>query len=958
MIALFALLLAIIGATYAYFVAQKGTGGSAQIEVGAGTTDLLSFTNGDKINIVANQDNFKKGDASITEKSVVTATLTPNNTTKIAHDTYNVYLIIENNDFEYTTSDLKPELVLKVINPLGEEVTEMKGFNYDNGFDITNKKRAAYPIVSGYEIDANGEAQVDEWQIEVTLVNLESDQFGNTGKTFTGSILITSKDVETYDLAEIKNMISTSTYKSVNASLELDEGTNTIDKYYYAITETDEEPIVLSISEVADALSYSYHESEEATYEFTTTDDGEKLKPNQNYKIFSYAKDIEGYQSNIYETIVTTDNYEIPVIDEVTYSVASNSITLNVSATPKSANIIKYQYKLNKEDEWHDFLDPTYTINSLDEATVYEIMVRAIDEDEMPSNPWTGSITTGKYGSEEFPYEIKTVEDLVKLSNDVKSGKTYANEYFKLMDNIDFQNKDNYQNADVIVDKDINGNGVNETLQVELTTGTGFPPIGDATNKFAGKYDGNNLTIKNLYIDNNNLSSVGLFGVIENAEISNITITGKIHSSIAATVGGVVGAGYGATIKNAHSYVALTSDVASQYLGGIMGRTFADLNIYNCSNSGDITNGGETGGLLGALVANITVNIEDSYNEGNLTSNITRYFGGLVGRNTYDNATVNIKNSHNDGNIIVNGSTEIDQLLGGIIGRNQGILNIENSYNTGDVKNLRTEYTESINISIGGLIGENDYTVETQSITTKITNSYNTGEIVGGKRTGGLAGYIAKYGYFIIDKSSNRGNVTATTPVIGQTVGGLIGYSNGSNIIVLNSYNTGNITAANIINSGLIGRSNVTSGKNMILNSYNLGKITTPSHIASGLFYAQGTTDIIINNVYNAGTLSGNLAYGIVYYRNHVGTQQVNNTYQLNTVADASNVTIENKLMSDAEMKNANFVKTLNSNIINETTIKEGTSNKTLISLDANLKDYKLIKWKQGTDGYPTLDIN
>ena len=277
-IALLILLLAVSGATYAYFIAQKGTGGSSQIEVGAGTTDLLSFTNGNKINIVANQDNFKKGDNSITEKSSVTATLTPNNTTNIAHDTYNVYLIIENNDLEYTTSDLKPELVLKVINPLGEEVIDMKGFNYieNQGFDITNKKRAAYPLIKGYEIDADGKAQVDEWQIEVTLVNLESDQFVNTGKTFTGSILITSKDVDTYDLTEIKSMVSTTTYNSVNASLELDEGTNTIDKYYYAITETDEEPIALALTSVADALSYSYHESDEATYEFTTTDDGEK----------------------------------------------------------------------------------------------------------------------------------------------------------------------------------------------------------------------------------------------------------------------------------------------------------------------------------------------------------------------------------------------------------------------------------------------------------------------------------------------------------------------------------------------------------------------------------------------------------------------------------------------------------------------------------------------------------
>ncbi len=60
LLAMAVLLITVIGATYAYFTAQKGSGGSANLTVESGTTDSLQFTNGNKINIVATQDNFQK----------------------------------------------------------------------------------------------------------------------------------------------------------------------------------------------------------------------------------------------------------------------------------------------------------------------------------------------------------------------------------------------------------------------------------------------------------------------------------------------------------------------------------------------------------------------------------------------------------------------------------------------------------------------------------------------------------------------------------------------------------------------------------------------------------------------------------------------------------------------------------------------------------------------------------
>ncbi len=994
------LLFIVISATYAYFVAQKGTGGSAQIEVGADTTDLLSFTNGDKINIVANQDNFKKGGESIVDKSTVTATLTPNNTTNIAHDTYNVYLIIENNDFEYTTSELKPELMLKVINPLGEEITEMKGFNYtlNQGFDITNKKRAAYPIVKGYEIDANGEAKVDEWQIEVTLVNLESDQNDNAGKTFTGSILITSKDLDTYDLAEIKNMISTTTYKSVSATLEYEEGTNTIDKYYYAITETDEEPIALSISEVADALSYSYHESEEATYEFTTTDDGEKLKPNQNYKVFSYAKDKEGYQSNIYETIVTTDNYEIPIINDVTYSVMPTSITLNVSATPKSAKIIKYQYKLNSEDEWHDFTETTYTINALDEATVYEIKVRAIDEEEMPSNPWEESITTGKYGSEEFPYEIKTVEDLVKLSNDVNSGKTFANEYFKLMNDIDFQNKDNYQNADAIVEKDINGNGVKETILTELTTVSGFKPIGKIhSNPFSGNFDGNSHSISSLYINITERESsaahyVGLFGYGVNATINNLTVNGTVKTSITADEAGIIARLDAGNINNVHSNVNVFksyNELGLNQTGGIIGYIGGNVKVTNSSNENSVANGGGVGGIIGTIGGPSNVTIENCQNKGNITDTYGHIGGGLVG-NATSSTQLTIDSSENRGKILIDGThdsisyagglvgyhagkltinsgknygevnsnieNEINVRLGGLVGFNGKELTINNSFNKNIIKSQKLKYTQFYQIDLGGLVGL------VSSSNVLINNSYNESDILNGTYVAGLIGH-AIGGQIIVDKSYNKGSIDDSNIVNNSTsnvIGGLIGYTAGTSttgntilqrVSVLNSYNSGNVNALSLT-AGLVGHANCRDNL-YIINSYNTGSVTSASNYANGIAeFAYYGYNYKVNNVYNIGDIKGKLGnYGISWIDGAtVIGYEVKNSYYKNVNKDNSAVLGSNysgnlTSFTDSELKNQSFINQLNENI-------KGIN---LSSIDSMLAGYELVKWQKGSDGYPTF---
>ena len=176
------LIVVTLGATYAYFQAQSNGGANIDTDVITGTTDLLSFSFGDEINIQANEENFAEGMPSLSDSTTGSAILRANNTTNSATATYNIYLIIESNDFEYTTENGTPELLLNVTDPNGKPVENITGLvHYEDGFDITTRT-GGFLLVPDYEISATDVETIQDWLIEVTFVNLDSNQNANTGK--------------------------------------------------------------------------------------------------------------------------------------------------------------------------------------------------------------------------------------------------------------------------------------------------------------------------------------------------------------------------------------------------------------------------------------------------------------------------------------------------------------------------------------------------------------------------------------------------------------------------------------------------------------------------------------------------------------------------------------------------------------------------------------------------------
>ena len=201
----------VVSVTYAFFQAQLGDGASADVDLSSNTTDSLKFSVSGPISLNINQFNFGVGAGNLSSNATATATLLANNNTKTATFNYYVYFRINSNEYVYTTSDSKPEIILTVTDPEGNPVTSIDGLTYVenvqtitsdgstqtvSGFDITTAK-GLFAVASNYSITANSTTQtIQNWEFTATFINLDSDQQNNTGKTMNAEIIIQQEEKE------------------------------------------------------------------------------------------------------------------------------------------------------------------------------------------------------------------------------------------------------------------------------------------------------------------------------------------------------------------------------------------------------------------------------------------------------------------------------------------------------------------------------------------------------------------------------------------------------------------------------------------------------------------------------------------------------------------------------------------------------------------------------------------
>ena len=194
-------------------------------------------------------------------------------------------------------------------------------------------------------------------------------------------------------------------------------------------------------------------------------------------------------------------------------------------------------------------------------------------------------------GTEEDPYQIGNAAELAFFASLVNARNSFASKYVKLTNEITFDQ------------------GINWT------------PIGDASHAFAGTFDGNGCSIKNLYI-NNAAQYQGLFGNVgSGGMVKNLIVTGTVTAANQAKVGGIVAYGaYNSVVQNCGFYGAVTA--GTSLTGGVAGYGM----IKNCwyyQPKEQVTNVGVSGGTSNTnCYHNVSGNSNGTYIANNFAATV------------------------------------------------------------------------------------------------------------------------------------------------------------------------------------------------------------------------------------------------------------------------------------------------------------------------------------------------
>ena len=299
---------------------------------------------------------------------------------------------------------------------------------------------------------------------------------------------------------------------------------------------------------------------------------------------------------------------------------------------------------------------------------------------------------------------ITTVDELVQFAKAVDNG-----EY------------DDKTDAVVSLDADLDLTGVAWT-----PIGSVFAADGTLLHYFSGKFYGNGHTISNLDFSENygktEYPSFGFFSEVYGAEISGLTIQGKLDVSNSAPVffGTVAGVAADSKISDCVSDVSFTD--TDKYINGTVAMCGYAINstIEYCQNKGDFSVMKDTsqfwmGGIAG-LAENST--IQYCANTGDMTS-WTPSSGGIVGQLIQNSKIINC---YSTGKMVPLGIGNTD--FGGIAGIVGAGTEIRHCYFAGEMD--LSQYTATTPYKrLGGIAGGvssdtpvfgNNYFVQTENV--------------------------------------------------------------------------------------------------------------------------------------------------------------------------------------------------------------------------------------------------
>lgn len=215
-IAVATLLVAVVGATFAYFTAQQGGTTTRNVNVTTGSQVSETFYINKEIAINVAADQFTQGGGDKADTATATATLTASNDAD-AYLCYTLVLTATANDFVYTALNTgkTPELTLHVTKetgtvadsaattPVADMIAVPAGSSSLGDLTADGPQEYYVPTAEGGSTyvhklhAAAGETARDTFKVTVTFENLDVDQSDpgldgsgavNTGKTFTGTL--------------------------------------------------------------------------------------------------------------------------------------------------------------------------------------------------------------------------------------------------------------------------------------------------------------------------------------------------------------------------------------------------------------------------------------------------------------------------------------------------------------------------------------------------------------------------------------------------------------------------------------------------------------------------------------------------------------------------------------------------------------------------------------------------
>lgn len=380
-----------------------------------------------------------------------------------------------------------------------------------------------------------------------------------------------------------------------------------------------------------------------------------------------------------------------------------------------------------------------------------------------------------------------------------------------------------------------------------------------------------------------------------------------------------------------------TVDVDVANVGGIAGTSSGNSIITDVLNTGDVSSSkvegqeyyaaGNVGGIVGKAVDTNISNATNKENEVRGAHNV----GGIAG---YFGGTGIIKTGINDGGDIMatgarNGSEFVTEIIrsganatekftvgniGGVVGymfgdnvyidggANRGTVHTDEPADPADVK----DWQKAANV--GGVVGKIDRS-KTDNLkdedgkidVTKaaVSNSYNTGDVLGYTGIGGIAGMmyngeIAKsynLGYL---RSTRQSQVGGSGKVIDAlNMGGIVGDTteeSNAKVYLYDVYNKGQIGDKEFKYfgrhiGGIVGRLSGTVEK-----AYNTGAIYNGYNVVGGIvgWMHEGSVNNVFNTgnitVYNQNNVEGQIGGIVGAAHNTIGDIKISNAYNLGTI--------------------------------------------------------------------------